>query len=470
MSMLTRVSAALSLACLIGLTATVTAAKKPLSEKPPIFVLQWNLPCCDTSDDRSLYSMIVDNYIPAGIAAGGHGRVFVNHWVMGWCFNCEPSIHAGMLAPFTAQGDSLGRWLYWAGGWDLRNFARDLGVAADDSGYVYLVWPKAFQGERAMKMTADGRVVRGFSAPDTGMTPFFQPTNVSLAPGGQVFVLSTITAPWLLPAMAARVDRFNAAGEYLGGWTLGQGSGPGQVGGPFWQLTEAMGMAVGSTGHVYLGDPMNCRVQEFDSAGTFVRSWGTCGSGAGQLGAPVGAQGLTGLAVDEDGDIYVADRSNDRIEKFTAEGDFLTEWGSSGSGPGQFSRPNGVAVDPDGFVYVLDWGNQRVQKFARHRGWVRREPELTDGRMLRLSAGPNPFSAATTIRFEVRTAGRVDLEVFDLQGRHVKQLETGRTAAGPFSVEWDRTDDGGRRVPSGIYFMRLAVGQEVQTLRLVVLP
>jgi DNA-binding beta-propeller fold protein YncE len=62
-----------------------------------------------------------------------------------------------------------------------------------------------------------------------------------------------------------------------------------------------------------------------------------------------------------DGHVYVADWRNDRIQKFTGDGTFVTSFGSSGDGNGQFSRPSGVAVDADGNIYVADWGNERVQ-------------------------------------------------------------------------------------------------------------
>ena len=69
-------------------------------------------------------------------------------------------------------------------------------------------------------------------------------------------------------------------------------------------------------------------------------------------------------AVDSSGDVYVADTGNDRIEKFTSTGTFILQWGSNGTGPGQFNRPWGVAVDSSGNVYVTDTGNSRVEKFT----------------------------------------------------------------------------------------------------------
>ena len=69
------------------------------------------------------------------------------------------------------------------------------------------------------------------------------------------------------------------------------------------------------------------------------------------------------MAVDAGGNVYVADTYNNRIQKFTDDGTFVTKWGSEGSSEGQFSLPFGVAVDDLGNIYVADNHNQRIQKF-----------------------------------------------------------------------------------------------------------
>ena len=70
------------------------------------------------------------------------------------------------------------------------------------------------------------------------------------------------------------------------------------------------------------------------------------------------------VAVDGGGNVFVADTNNNRIQKFTNTGTFLTKWGSMGSGDGQFSSPERVAVDGSGSVFVADTNNHRIQKFA----------------------------------------------------------------------------------------------------------
>jgi streptogramin lyase len=92
--------------------------------------------------------------------------------------------------------------------------------------------------------------------------------------------------------------------------------------------------------------------------GTFLTKWGSSGSGDGQFSFP------HGVAVDGSGNVFVGEEGNARIQKFTDTGTFLTKWGSPGSGDGQFDTPWGVAVDGSGHVFVADYANNRIQKFT----------------------------------------------------------------------------------------------------------
>jgi DNA-binding beta-propeller fold protein YncE len=65
-----------------------------------------------------------------------------------------------------------------------------------------------------------------------------------------------------------------------------------------------------------------------------------------------------------DGSVFVAERANHRIQKFTSDGVFITKWGTKGSGDGQFQYPHAIAVAPDGSIYVSEWQNHRNQKFT----------------------------------------------------------------------------------------------------------
>lgn len=72
------------------------------------------------------------------------------------------------------------------------------------------------------------------------------------------------------------------------------------------------------------------------------------------------------------------------------------------------------------------------------------------------AARPNPFHAQTTVDYALVRDGAVDLAVFDLQGRRLRTLLSGKQPAGAGSVSWDGTADDGRRIQAGVYFVRLA--------------
>jgi sugar lactone lactonase YvrE len=72
----------------------------------------------------------------------------------------------------------------------------------------------------------------------------------------------------------------------------------------------------------------------------------------------------TGVAVDHEGNLYVADTWNDRVEIFDPDGDFIRAFGKAGDGPGYFARPKGIAIDGDGHVWVADAMQNRVQVFT----------------------------------------------------------------------------------------------------------
>src|SRR5438309_1407389 len=99
-------------------------------------------------------------------------------------------------------------------------------------------------------------------------------------------------------------------------------------------------------------------------AWAYLSQWGSFGSGSGQFLLP------TGVAVDAGGNVYVGDSGNHRIQVFTSTGTYLTEWGGFGSGNGQLNVPFGVAVDASGNVYVVDENNYRIQVFTSSGTYV----------------------------------------------------------------------------------------------------
>jgi DNA-binding beta-propeller fold protein YncE len=75
--------------------------------------------------------------------------------------------------------------------------------------------------------------------------------------------------------------------------------------------------------------------------------------------------GATNVALDADGNVYVTDTMNNRVEIFDADGKFISTFGKAGDGPGYFARPKGIAIDCDGHIWVADEYQDRVQVFNR---------------------------------------------------------------------------------------------------------
>ncbi|MFX0198761.1 MAG: NHL repeat-containing protein [Candidatus Hodarchaeota archaeon] len=128
------------------------------------------------------------------------------------------------------------------------------------------------------------------------------------------------------------------------------------------------GIAVDSAGDVYVATrnyillPNEYDIHKFDSSAATWTTWNTPSNPLTVLNDP---RGLS-VQYDLDGNIYicVADTYNDRILRFTTDGVYHDGWGSSGTGGGRFDLPFGIASDSDGNVYVADTENHRIQKFS----------------------------------------------------------------------------------------------------------
>jgi hypothetical protein len=164
------------------------------------------------------------------------------------------------------------------------------------------------------------------------------------------------------------VFEFDTNGKLLR--TLGKpgvpGGGPDHFTDPNAVLVAPDGSIFVAEGHTreYKGHP---RVIKFDANGKFIKQWGSSGTGPGQFGMP------HCLALDSQGNLYVGDRDNNRIQVFTQDGKYLGQFT-------QFSRPSGIAIR-NNMLYVTDSESKNKNEYGHHPGWKRgiRIGSLKDG-------------------------------------------------------------------------------------------
>ena len=138
-----------------------------------------------------------------------------------------------------------------------------------------------------------------------------------------------------------------------------QGSGPGQ-------LQNPIGVTVDGQGNMLMCDHKNHRIQKFSPDGTFLKSVGIHGSGPLQFKSPYG------IAIHpHTNKVYAADTHNNCIQVLNEDLTFSSTFGSRGSNNGQFSIPCDVAFDSDGYLYVADNKNHRIQVFKEGNQYVK---------------------------------------------------------------------------------------------------
>ena len=178
---------------------------------------------------------------------------------------------------------------------------------------------------------------------------FVNPRAMTLSPQGQLYVADSGNH---------RIQVFDENGNFLKAWAMPIGAGAGQIGDEIW------GIAVSNDGKVYVSDTWNHRVEVFDEDGNYLSEFGAFADAQADATAfPGHFWGPRDLLIGADGNIYVSDTGNKRIQKFSPDGTFLAMWGGGGITPGKFEEPVGLAQDAAGNFYVADTWNQRIQVF-----------------------------------------------------------------------------------------------------------
>ena len=176
---------------------------------------------------------------------------------------------------------------------------------------------------------------------------FTTPRGIAVDSSGNVYVADASGDS------RGQLQKFDANGTFIA--RLGQNNGTAQG------FISAFRITTDSSGNVYATDgaveAAGNVVKKFNSAGVFQFAFGATVSAGGVF------QMAAGIAVDSSGNIYVADAIGNNVRKFSSTGTPISTLGSTGSGDGQFNGPVGIAIDSANNLYVADSGNNRIQKF-----------------------------------------------------------------------------------------------------------
>ena len=181
-----------------------------------------------------------------------------------------------------------------------------------------------------------------------GETAFNAPRDIAIAADGSLFVADSRNH---------RIVHLDQQGMFLnafGGYgNVMDGEVPGGL------MNEPWGVAVGPDGNIYVADTWNHRIQVFTPDGQFLRMW----SAFEVNGLPDGFWGPRGIAVDQTGRVFVTDTGKQRVVVFDSNGSYLTQFGSLGLDAGNLDEPVGIEIGSDGNIYIADTWNYRVQVF-----------------------------------------------------------------------------------------------------------
>jgi predicted membrane-bound mannosyltransferase/sugar lactone lactonase YvrE len=154
-----------------------------------------------------------------------------------------------------------------------------------------------------------------------------------------------------------RIQHFTQEGKLINSWGTYANILNGEA--PAGTFNEPWGIAVGPDGSVYVTDTWNYRIQKFTAQGQFIKMWGTYNINSSQQGL----YGPRGILVTKNGHVFVTDTGNKRVVIFDSDGNFMSQFGSVGMDPGNFDEPVGIAMDKEGKIYIADTWNHRIQVF-----------------------------------------------------------------------------------------------------------
>ncbi len=180
-------------------------------------------------------------------------------------------------------------------------------------------------------------------------------------------------------------------------------------------------IAIDANYNIYVDNSLSNQIEEFDQSGTLINQFGSTGTGNGQFQFPAG------LTVDSSGNLYVADYGNNRIQKFDSSGHYLSQF--AGSGGNALSNPIALTIDSSGNIVVIDNGHYRVETFTPTGTFVSQFGSQGTGN----GQFEDPRSVAVDVfgNYYVVDVANSTVQKFDHTGTYVGQL------TGPFNAPWN---------------------------------
>ncbi|MGK7344658.1 MAG: 6-bladed beta-propeller [Candidatus Nitrospinota bacterium M3_3B_026] len=303
--------------------------------------------------------------------------------------------------------------------------------------------PPKFYWERMLRSSADikredtedmlRRMVTGQRRPGLGIA---KPYGVAVHQG-RVFVGDT-------------VSRQVYAYDFVDGrfFEVGDDDGPGVI-------YKPLGLATDGAGNLYVVDATSKNVKIFNRDGEYITTVGV----KGDLERP------TGVAATPDGrKVFVVDTGgvlseNHRVRVYNpATGKHLYDFGSRGTGPGQFNLPNNAAIGPDGTLYVVDGGNFRVQVLTQEGEFIRAIGQI--GRQFGQFSRPKGIGVDKDNNVYVADAAFGNFQIFDKEGRLLLFVGSRGKGGGPaeyFLPAGLAVDEDGRVYMVDQYFRKVGI-------------
>jgi len=244
------------------------------------------------------------------------------------------------------------------------SFSDPFGIAVDKRGNVIVA--DAGQSNRIRRITVDGKVHtiaganEGFADGNALQAQFNTPSGIAIDNAGNIVIADTSNNR--IRKLASDGTKVSTiAGSGLAGLKDGR-AGEAQFDGP-------IGIAVDKHGNVFVADAYNDSIRKIteDGAVSTFAGTGLPGFSDGQA-SDASFDTPCGVAVDKDGNVFVADTGNHAIRKITAKGEVTTIAGGTGAGPQggevRFNRPVGIGVTHDGFLFISDEGSGKIVRIA----------------------------------------------------------------------------------------------------------